>query len=134
MNYAAAAAAAQHFIFIEKAPCTMCVHRGGGGGGRGGGGGAWTLRRGRSYRFAGHNMFFHVRAFNNPDEAMDTEQTHSQATYTRFIEGKGKRERESGRQRERTVTENFRHYILLCFPIYLGCIRRPGKPTSLFSR
>lgn len=92
MNYAAAAAAAQHFIFIEKAPCTMCVHRGGGGGGRGGG--AWTLRRGRSYRFAGHNMFFHVRAFNNPDEAMDTEQTLCQATYTRFIEGKGKRERE----------------------------------------
>lgn len=40
MNYAAAAAsaasaahAAQHFIFIEKAPCTPCVSSGGGQGG-----------------------------------------------------------------------------------------------------
>lgn len=103
-------------------------------------GGALTLRRGRSYRFAGHNMFFHFRAFNNPDEAMDTEQTHSHDTYMRFIEmvkEKGrKRERgkAKGKEKERVVTENFRHYILLCFPIYLGCIRRPGKPTSLFSR
>lgn len=60
-------------------------------------GGALTLRRGRSYRFAGHNMFFHFRAFNNPDEAMDTEQTHSQDTYMRFIE----MVKEKGRKRER---------------------------------
>lgn len=103
-------------------------------------GGALTLRRGRSYRFAGHNMFFHFRAFNNPDEAMDTEQTHSHDTYMRFIEtvNEGEKEREGKRKErreiERVVTENFRHYILLCFPIYLECIRRPGKPTSLFSR
>lgn len=60
-------------------------------------GGALTLRRGRSYRFAGHNMFFHFRAFNNPDEAMDTEQTHSHDTYMRFIE----MVKEKGRKRER---------------------------------
>lgn len=69
-------------------------------------GGAFTLRRGRSYRFAGHNMFFHFRAFNNPDEAMDTEQTHSHDTYMRFIEmvNEGEKERE-GKQKERREIE-----------------------------
>lgn len=70
-------------------------------------GGALTLRRGRSYRFAGHNMFFHFRAFNNPDEAMDTEQTHSQDTYMRFIEMVNEREKErEGKRKERRERES----------------------------
>lgn len=121
MNYAAAAAAVQHFIFIEKAPSTMCVHRGGGGRG----GGAWTLRRGRSYRFAGHNMFFHFRAFNNPDEAMDTEQTHSHDTYMRFIEMVNEREsgQEKGKERER-VEGRERERLLRISGITFCCVFR----------
>lgn len=86
-------------------------------------GGALTLRRGRSYRFAGHNMFFHFRAFNNPDEAMDTEQTHSHDTYMRFIEmvneGEKERERESERKGERV-----REWLLRISGITFCCVFR----------
>lgn len=84
-------------------------------------GGAFTLRRGRSYRFAGHNMFFHFRAFNNPDEAMDTEQTHSQDTYMRFIEtvNEGEKERERGKAK---VKE--REWLLRISGITYCCVFR----------
>lgn len=84
-------------------------------------GGALTLRRGRSYRFAGHNMFFHFRAFNNPDEAMDTEQTHSQDTYMRFIEtvNEGEKERERGKAK---VKE--REWLLRISGITYCCVFR----------
>lgn len=67
--------------------------------------------------------FFHFRAFNNPDEAMDTEQTHSHDTYMRFIEmvNGGEKERE-GKRKERREREG--EWLLRISGITFCCVFR----------